>query len=161
MQLIKDRIWTIFKASVLKYSINVFLLYHIFKFTWSATGRRLVGDRSPTGRRPVASSRKEVPTRSSTSRRSVGNQSPISRLLDDAFLIKRTDGRTPACIPCDNRLSLFRTNLNASLNQKDWRTDWYDRLSFSIPIPTLMLRYSQREQTSSQWDIRLQSLRTT
>ena len=46
---------------------------------WSATGRWLVGDRSPTGRRPVASSRKEVPTRSPTSRRSVGNQSPISR----------------------------------------------------------------------------------
>ena len=34
---------------------------------------------SSTGRRPVASSRKEVPTRSPTSRRSVGNQSPISR----------------------------------------------------------------------------------
>ena len=54
-----------------------------FFFTWlmilSWLGRRLVGDQSPTDRRPVASSRKEVPTRSPTSRRSVGNQSPISR----------------------------------------------------------------------------------
>ena len=71
--------WTIFNLSVLKDIINVFLFYISFKLTWSATGRRLVGDQSPTGRRPVASSRKEVPTRSPTSRRSVGNQSPISR----------------------------------------------------------------------------------
>ena len=42
-------------------------------------GRQLVGDRSSIDRRPVASSRKEVPPRSPTSRRSVGNQSPISR----------------------------------------------------------------------------------
>ena len=71
--------WTIFNSSVVKDIINIFLFCHSFKLTWSATDRRLVGDRSPTGRRPVASSRKEVPTRSPTSRRSVGNQSPISR----------------------------------------------------------------------------------
>ena len=71
--------WTIFNSYVLKDIINIFLFYHSFKLTWSATDRRLVGDRSPTGRRPVASSRKEVPTRSQTSRRSVGNQSPTSR----------------------------------------------------------------------------------
>ena len=56
--------WTIFNSSVLKDIINIFLFYHSFKLT---------------GRRPVASSRKEVPTRLPTSRRSVGNQSPISR----------------------------------------------------------------------------------
>ena len=48
-------------------------------FTWSATDRRLVGDRSPTGRQLVASSRKEVPTRSPISRRPVPDQSPTSR----------------------------------------------------------------------------------
>ena len=58
--LIKDRIWTIFKSSVLKDSIYVFLLYHTFKFTWSATGPWPVGDqlhqvakRSQRGRQPV------------------------------------------------------------------------------------------------------------
>ena len=71
--------WTIFNSSVLTDIINVFLLYHSFKLTWSATDRQLVGDQSPTARRPVASSCKEVPTRSATSRGSVGNQSPISR----------------------------------------------------------------------------------
>ena len=60
--------WIIFNSPVLKDIINVFLFYYSFKLTWSATDRR-----------PVASSRKEVPTRSPTSRRSVGNQSPISR----------------------------------------------------------------------------------
>ena len=36
--------WTIFNSSVLKDIINIFLFYHSFKLTWSATDRRLVGD---------------------------------------------------------------------------------------------------------------------
>ena len=90
--------WTISNSSVLKYIINVFLFYHSFKLTWSATDRRLVGDRSPTGRRPVATSRKEVPTRSPTSRRSVGNLFPISRRpVADQSPTSRRPTAKPSC----------------------------------------------------------------
>ena len=75
-----EKIWAICNSSDLKrYYQWVFFLYNNFKLTWSATDWRLVADESGTGRQSVATSHKEVPTRSPTSRRSVGNQSPISR----------------------------------------------------------------------------------
>ena len=45
--------WTIFNSSILKDIINIFLFYHSFKLTLSATDRRLVGDKSGTDPRPV------------------------------------------------------------------------------------------------------------
>ena len=74
-----NEIWAIFNASVLKDIINVFPLYHTFNLNWSATGRRLVGDRSLTCRRPIASSRKEVPTKPPINRQPVPDQSQTSR----------------------------------------------------------------------------------
>ena len=73
--------WTIFNLSVLKDIIKVFLLYISFKLTWSATDRQLVGDQSPTGRRPVASSRKDVPTRSPISRQPVPDADQLQNLV--------------------------------------------------------------------------------
>ena len=61
-------------------------MFFFFITVLSCLGRRLIGDWSatsrrpvPTGRRPVAPSRKEVPTRSPISRQPVSDQSPTGR----------------------------------------------------------------------------------
>ena len=94
----KDRIWTIFNSSVLKDSINVFLLYHTFKFTWSATDRRLVGDWSAISRGPVFNLSATSCIKSQRGPHEVADQSRISRqLVPDQSPTSRRPTAKPSC----------------------------------------------------------------
>ena len=94
-----------------------FLLYHNFKLTWSATDRRLVDDYSGTVRWPVASSRKEVPTRlpvpdqSSTSLRPTAKPSSDSSATS-AIVMNFGRGEVAKRLQymCDRGFTLCRSN---------------------------------------------------
>ena len=71
--------WTIFNSSVLKDNINVFLLYHSFKLTWSATSRGPVPDRSATSCIKSQRGPHEVADQSPISRQPVADKSATGR----------------------------------------------------------------------------------
>ena len=86
-------------------------MFSFFITLLSLLGRRLVGDRSPTGRRPVASSRKEVPMRSPISRQPVPDQSP-------------TSGRPTAKPSCDSFAIVMKFGRGEVAERLQCMSDW-------------------------------------
>ena len=116
--------WTIFNSSVLKYIINVFLFYHSFKLTWSATRRGLVGDQL-----------QQVAKRSPRGRRSVGNKSPISRrpVADESATNCKTELRL-LCDLCD-RFAFWSRRGRRAVAEYVWlRLYFWDTLYYTSNI---------------------------
>ena len=123
--------WTIFNSSALKDIINVFLLYHSFKLTWSATSRGLVGDQLH-----------QVAKRSPRDRRPVGNQSPISR-------------RPTAKPSCDSSALALNFGRGEVAERLQCMSDWGLRVTDEGSVPEMHIWSILLTKSDLKWCIHL------